>query len=159
MTLKELRKQKKLTQIECAKYLGIPVRTYQNYETDESKSTSMKYEFMIQKLEKFGFIDETHGILTVQQIKDICSDIFANYEIEYCYLFGSYAKGKATELSDVDLLISTPISGIRFFDLVESIREGLKKKVDVLNYEQLNNNPELINEILKDGVKIYPRNS
>ena len=159
MTLKELRKQKKLTQIECAKYLGIPVRTYQNYETDESKSTTMKYEFMIQKLEKFGFIDETHGILTVQQIKDICSDIFANYEIEYCYLFGSYAKGKATESSDVDLLISTPISGIRFFDLVESIREGLKKKVDVLNYEQLNNNPELINEILKDGVKIYPRNS
>ena len=159
MTLKELRKQKKLTQIECAKYLGIPVRTYQNYETDESKSTSMKYEFMIQKLEKFGFIDETHGILTVQQIKDICSDIFANYEIEYCYLFGSYAKGKATESSDVDLFISTPISGIRFFDLVESIREGLKKKVDVLNYEQLNNNPELINEILKDGVKIYPRNS
>ena len=159
MTLKELRKQKKLTQIECAKYLGIPVRTYQNYETDESKSTSMKYEFMIQKLEKFGFIDETHGILTVQQIKDICSDIFANYEFEYCYLFGSYAKGKATESSDVDLLISTPISGIRFFDLVESIREGLKKKVDVLNYEQLNNNPELINEILKDGVKIYPRNS
>ena len=159
VTLKELRKQKKLTQIECAKYLGIPVRTYQNYETDESKSTSMKYEFMIQKLEKFGFIDETHGILTVQQIKDICSDIFANYEIEYCYLFGSYAKGKATESSDVDLLISTPISGIRFFDLVESIREGLKKKVDVLNYEQLNNNPELINEILKDGVKIYPRNS
>ena len=155
MTLKELRKQKKLTQIECAKYLGIPVRTYQNYETDESKSTSMKYEFMIQKLEKYGFIDETHGILTVQQIKDICSDIFANYEIEYCYLFGSYAKGKATELSDVDLLISTPISGIRFFDLVESIREGLKKKVDVLSREQLNNNPELINEILKDGVKIY----
>lgn len=155
VTLKELRKQKKLTQIECAKYLGIPVRTYQNYETDESKSTSMKYEFMIQKLEKYGFIDETHGILTVQQIKDICSDIFANYEIEYCYLFGSYAKGRATELSDVDLLISTPISGIRFFDLVESIREGLKKKVDVLSYEQLNNNPELINEILKYGVKIY----
>ena len=43
-------------------------------------------------------------------------------------------------------------------ELVESIREGLKKKVDVLNYEQLNNNPELINEILKDGVKIYPHN-
>ena len=32
MTLKQLRKQKKLTQVECAKYLGIPVRTYQNYE-------------------------------------------------------------------------------------------------------------------------------
>ena len=34
MTLKELRKKKKLTQAACAKYLGIPLRTYQNYETD-----------------------------------------------------------------------------------------------------------------------------
>lgn len=87
------------------------------------------------------------------------SEIFDKYEVEYCYLSGSCAKGQTTESSDVDLLISTSISGIHFFDLVESIREGLKKKVDVLSCEQLNNNPELINEILKDGVKIYPRNS
>ena len=155
MTLKELRKQKKLTQIECAKYLGIPVRTYQNYETDESKSSSMKYAFMMQKQEQYGFVDETHGILSVQQIKDACNDVFGDLDIEYCYLFGSYAKGKASEVSDVDLLISTPISGMRFYDLVENLREKLQKKVDVLNREQLNNNPDLINEILKDGVKIY----
>lgn len=155
MTLRELRKQKKMTQVECAKYLGIPVRTYQNYESDQSKSSSMKYAFMMQKLEQYGFIDETHGVLSVQQIKEICSGVFDDFDIEYCYLFGSYAKGKATETSDVDLLISTPISGIRFFDMIEIIRERLKKKVDVLNREQLNNNPDLINEILKDGVKIY----
>lgn len=155
MTLKQLRKQKNLTQAECAKYLGIPVRTYQNYETDESKTASMKYAFMIQKLEQYGFVDETHGILSVQQIKDICTDIFTDIDVEYCYLFGSYAKGKATETSDVDLLISASISGMLFFDLVERLREGLKKKVDVLNREQLNNNPELINEILKDGIKVY----
>ena len=100
-------------------------------------------------------MDETHGILTVDEIKNICSSIFENYNIDYCYLFGSYAKGKATEVSDVDLLISTPISGMRFYDLVETIREALQKKVDVLNREQLNENLELINEILKDGIKIY----
>lgn len=155
MTLKELRKQKKMTQIECAKYLGIPVRTYQNYENDESKSDSMKYSFMMQKLEGYGFVDETHGILSIEQIKDICKDIFKDFDIEYCYLFGSYAKGKANETSDVDLLISTPISGMGFYDLIEAVREGLKKKVDVLNREQLNENPDLVNEILKDGVKIY----
>ena len=38
---------------------------------------------------------------------NICSSVFGNYSIDYCYLFGSYAKGKATEVSDVDLLIST----------------------------------------------------
>lgn len=155
MTLKELRKQKKMTQIECAKYLGIPVRTYQNYETDESKASSMKYAFMMQKLEAYGFVDETHGILSVEQITDVCKNVFSDYDIEYCYLFGSYAKGKATEQSDVDLLIATSISGMRFYDLVESVREGLKKKVDVLKSEQLNGNPDLMNEILKDGIKIY----
>lgn len=155
MTLKELRKKHKLTQVECAKYLGIPVRTYQNYETDETKMGSIKYSYMLQKLQEYGFVDETHGVLTVEQITDICTNIFNDLEIEYCYLFGSYAKGSATETSDVDLLISTPVSGMGFYDLVETIREGLKKNVDVLNKEQLNENPNLINEILKDGVKIY----
>lgn len=155
MTLKELRKSKKLTQAACAAYLGIPLRTYQNYETDETKADSMKYAYMVQKLENYGFIDETHGILTLEQITEICSAVFRNLNIEYCYLFGSYAKGNATELSDVDLLISTPISGMKFYDLVEALREKLKKKVDILNREQLNDNPELVNEILKDGIKIY----
>ena len=155
MNLRELRKKKKITQAECAKYLGIPLRTYQNYETDESKSDSIKYAFMMQKLEKYGLVDETHGVLSIEQIKDICTAIFQNIDIEYCYLFGSYAKGKATGSSDVDLLISTTVSGMRFYDLVEALREGLQKKVDVLNREQLNNNSGLIDEILKDGIKIY----
>ena len=100
-------------------------------------------------------MDETHGILTVEQIKKNCSSVFENYSIDYCYLFGSYAKGKATEVSDVDLLIATSITGMQFYDLVENIREALHKKVDVLNREQLNANPELIDEILKDGIKIF----
>ena len=155
MTLKDLRKEKRLTQAACAKYLGIPLRTYQNYETDASKVDSMKYAFMLQKLEVYGFVDETHGILKKEQIKDICIAVFEKYEIEYCYLFGSYAKGTATENSDVDLLIATPISGMKFYDLVEALREALHKKVDVLNREQLNDNLELMHEILKDGIKIY----
>ena len=155
MTLKELRKNKKLTQAECAKYLEIPLRTYQNYETDISKQNTIKYNFMMQKLELYGYMDEEHGVLTIQKIKEICTDVFVTFDVEYCYLFGSYAKGKATEKSDVDLLISTSVTGIKFFDLVEALREALKKKVDVLNQEQINNNPDLVKEILKDGIKIY----
>ena len=128
MMLRELRKQKKLTQAECAKYLGVPLRTYQNYETDAAKRTSIKYLYMLEKLEQYGFVDEDHGILSIQKIKDVCTDVFADYDIEYCYLFGSYAKGKATETSDVDLLIGTSVSGIHFYGLVEAIREGLHKR-------------------------------
>lgn len=155
VTLRELRKKSGMTQVECAKYLGVPIRTYQNYETDESKASSIKYMYMAEKLEKYGYVDETHGILTQKQIRDKCSAIFADFDVEYCYLFGSYARGEADEESDVDLLISTSLSGISFFDLVESIREGLKKKVDVLNSKQIYDNPKLLEEILQDGVKIY----
>ena len=133
------------------------MRTYQNYENDPNKQDSIKYEYMMEKLDKYDFVDENHGILTVQKIKDICNGVLSSYDVEYCYLFGSYAKGVAKEDSDVDLLISTSISGIGFYDLVETLREGLKKKVDVLNIEGLNNNLELINEILKDGIKIMDK--
>jgi len=155
MTLKELRKQKKLTQKACAEYLGIPLRTFQNYETDEKKRTTIKYQYMMEKLEQYGYVDEGHGVLTTEKIRAICSEVFSEKEISYCYLFGSYAKGAATEGSDVDLLISTPISGMAFYDLVESLRDALHKKVDVVMREQLTNNPDLIDEILKYGVKIY----
>lgn len=155
MTLKQLRKQKNLTQKACAAYLGVPMRTYQDYENDAQKQTSMKYQFMLQKLEQYGSLDETHGILTLEQIKTTCAQVFDGREISYCYLFGSYAKGKATAHSDVDLLVSTPISGMRFYDLVEELREKLCKQVDVLNQEQLKDNLPLVEEILKDGVKIY----
>ena len=154
-SLRDLRKLNNLTQKECASYLGMPLRTYQNYETDSRKENSIKYKYIYDKLKQLNFIYETHGILKLEQIKEICTDIFSKYDVEFCYLFGSYAKDKATENSDVDLLISTSITGINFYDLVETIREGLRKKVDVLPIEQLKNNLELTKEILKDGIKIY----
>ena len=155
MTLKSLRKQKRLTQAACAAYLGVPLRTYQNYESDAMKQDSLKYAYMMQKLDRYGFIDEEHGVLSIQKIKDVCKNVFTNCDVAYCYLFGSYAKGKATETSDVDLLISTTVSGMQFYDLVEELREKLHKKVDLLNFEQLADNLELVNEVLKDGIKIY----
>ena len=75
--------------------------------------------------------------------------------MEYCYLFGSYAKGKATEKSDVDLLVAMPVDGMIFFELIEVLREQLKKKIDLLDIAQLENNPALVQEILRDGIKIY----
>lgn len=39
--------------------------------------------------------------------------------------------------------------------MVEELRNKLHKKVDALDVNQLNNNLDLIQEVLKDGVKIY----
>ena len=155
MELKELRIEKGLTQSQCANFLGIPLRTYSRYENDENKKNSIKYQFMMDKLSEYGFIDEEHGVLTLEQIKNTCTNVFKNYDVDFCYLFGSYSKRKANEKSDVDLLISTNITGIKFFGLVEELRENLKKKVDLVDIHQLNNNEALIKEILKDGIRIY----
>ena len=58
-------------------------------------------------------------------------------------------------MSDVDLLISTNVKGLKFYGLVEEIRASLHKKVDVLDMNQLKDNIELTEEIFKDGIKIY----
>ena len=155
MSLKELRKSKKLTQKQCAEYLEIPLRTYINYENDAEKEGTLKYRYMMEKLSGFGIIDEENGILAIDSISEICARVFDDYPVKFCYLFGSYAKGKATGKSDVDLLVSTDIGGLAFFEMTEALRQKLNKKVDVLHIDQLKNNFELLQEILKDGVKIY----
>lgn len=100
-------------------------------------------------------LDEEHGILSMEDIIKKCADVFQDYNVNYCYLFGSYAKGKAGESSDVDLLISSDAKGLKFYEMVERLREALHKKVDALDHKQLLKNEALLNEVLKDGVKIY----
>lgn len=153
--LKKLRLQKKLTQQETAKRIGISLRSYIMYENDQERENTPKYRFLIQELAKLNLVDESHGILAIDDIKNICAEVFAAYPVDFCYLFGSYAKGKAKEESDVDLLVAADITGLRFYGMAELLREGLHKKVDLLDIKQLVNNEELIREVLKGGIKIY----
>ena len=153
--LKELRIEKGLTQQETAEFLGVSLRSYKSYENDKEKRDTIKYKYMVEQLMKINFIDEEHGVLTVEDIKKKCSKVLLKYDVAFCYLFGSYAKGKETPVSDVDLLISTDVSGLSFFGMVEELRTALRKRVEVLDMNQLKENPELTEEILKDGGKIY----
>ena len=54
MTLKELRISKGLNQAQCAEYLGMSTRNYQNYENDASKANTARYHAIYQKLESYG---------------------------------------------------------------------------------------------------------
>ena len=155
MAIKELRIAKGLTQKETAALTGIPLRTYKNYENDPKKFGSIKYNYIVDTLNRYGFVDETHGILTTEEIAEKVSFVLNQYDVDYCILFGSYAKGVAHEKSDVDLLLSTSITGLKFFGIVEALKAELHKNVDVLDINQLLNNAELTNEILKEGIRIY----
>lgn len=156
-TIKELRKRKGFTQQEASAFTGIPLRTYKVYENDAGKVGSIKYAYIVEKLEEAGRVDETHGVLSVSDIVCGCSTVFEKYEVDYCILFGSYARGTATDESDIDLVISSKETGLQFFGIIEELRETLHKKLDLLDLDQLTDNKELIDEVLKYGKKVYEK--
>lgn len=156
MTLKEIRTSYGITQAEAASSVGVPRRTYIRYEKNNDQS-NLKYQRIVELLKEKYEISETKGIYSLDQLKEIINRVFKDYksDITFCYLFGSYAKGYAKEESDVDVCINTKLSGFKFVGLVEKLHQALKKNVDVIRFNDLNNNLELINEIMKDGIKIY----
>ena len=62
MTLKELRISKGLNQAQCAEYLGMSTRNYQNYENDAAKANTARYHAIYQKLERYGQSDVTAAV-------------------------------------------------------------------------------------------------
>ena len=158
MTLKELRTKYKISQLEAARILGIPERTYRRYESDENYGSVFKRNAFISILNEHLEITEEKGLLTIEQIKEKVSILFnTEYkgQIDFCYLFGSYAKGVANEKSDVDLYVFSSLTGVRFVGLIERLRQTLHKKIDLIRSSELSNNIELVNEIMKGGIKIY----
>ena len=155
MKLKEIRTSKNLTQSEAANILSVSVRSYKDYENVVEKANTPKYHYLCDILAKYNTLDEEHGLLKLEFIKEKVKIIFDKYNVNFCYLFGSYAKGYANPKSDVDLLIDAEITGLDFYGLVEELREELHKKIDLLKLNQLEKNLQLTREILKDGIKIY----
>ena len=76
----------------------------------------------------------TTKIYSIVDIKNMVYEILANTEVEKAILFGSYAKNKPTKNSDIDILIDSKgkIRGLKFFAIVDKIREKLDKEVDVI---------------------------
>ena len=151
MELKELRKQLGLTQPEAASILKIPFRTYCRYEDEEQYKGTFKYNQMISLLSDYA--DKV--ILSIDLIKNTVADICKKYDVDSVYLFGSYAKNKATSESDIDLMIVSRIEGIEYYQLLNELETRLRKKIDLLRLETAIQNVKLMNEILIDGVKIY----
>lgn len=154
-SLKDLRKSKRLTQSQAAGFLDISLRSYKNYENDSKRIKTSKYAKYCEQLRSYRSVDETHGILSLEDIIEIVSSVLSKRDVNFCYLFGSYAKNRANPLSDVDLIIDTPITGLKFYGLIEELRQSLGKVVDLLKINQLLDNENLLRNVLKEGIKIY----
>ena len=158
MELRDLRTNYDLSQKKAADIVGMPLRTYIRYEEDDNYGDSLKRKAIVEAINDCCEITEEKGILTVGQIKATVEELLNKEfkdKVEFCYLFGSYAKGYATEKSDVDLCISTELSGLEFAGLSERLRESLHKNIDLIRLSNLKDNIQLVNEIMKGGIKIF----
>ena len=85
-----------------------------------------------------------------EKIIEICE----RNDIEFCALFGSFARGEADENSDIDLLVrfSKP-KGIDWIDAALEIEDTLGRKVDLVTEKSLH--PLIRDSVLKDLQVIY----
>lgn len=157
MTLREYRQQYNLSLKDASNISNIPLRTYIRYEQNENYGSKLKRKAIEEAIKDKYEIREDKGILELKTIENICNSVFKKHlgEVDFCYLFGSYAKGYARETSDVDLLVSTNLSGIKFVGLIEELRIALNKRVDLIRLKDISGNLDLLKEIMMDGQKIY----
>jgi hypothetical protein len=94
-------------------------------------------------------------IYTLSELKMILTPVFTEHGVKKAILFGSYAKGLATERSDVDLLVDSGLRGLAFFGLLENVVSALNTPVDLIDVTQVEKNSEVDREIQRSGVSIY----
>ena len=94
-------------------------------------------------------------ILTVPQIKKVVATVCRKYGVKSAYLFGSYAKAKATESSDVDLIVD--IDNMKkyrdYYHFCDALEKGLGKDVDVTAESGMR--PGFYDMIKNDRVLLY----
>ena len=153
--LREKRKQLGLTQIEAARACGVSRRTYQTYE--EKQIMNATFEELRKRLEDDGILDGSNFICSVKYIRRVCGEVFSTMypEVKAAYLFGSYARGEATGKSDIDILVVIPPIGMKYYGIAVDLEERLNKKIDLHTHRQLLESEPFLEQVLKDGIKIY----
>ena len=101
---------------------------------------------------------------TIQEIKSKVLPILVKYRIPAMYLFGSYARGDATEDSDLDFLIDTTgtelTSLLRLGALYCDLEETFQKPIDlitvrsIMQESSMESDIDFRNTVLKERVRL-----
>lgn len=90
-------------------------------------------------------------IYTLDEIKTIIAPIAQKYRIPRVYLFGSYARGTATENSDLDFIIDTAGTGLKSLlslsALYMELEETFQKSIDLVTINSLKQPAQMPSEI------------
>lgn len=104
-------------------------------------------------------------IYTLEQLKELIAPIAEEYQLAAVYLFGSYARGTATESSDVDLLVDTTGTSLTSLfalgALYCDLEDALQKRVDLITISALQQLAQMPSEqdfrqtVMRERVKLY----
>ena len=89
--------------------------------------------------------------LDIKQIIEICRQ----HDVSWLGVFGSVARGEATEESDVDLLVrfAKPVSLLSHITVEDRLADALGRKVDLVTEEALS--PYIRDQVMRDLKVIY----
>jgi predicted nucleotidyltransferase len=105
------------------------------------------------------------AVYSIEEISKMIEPIAVEYQIPAIYLYGSYARGEATDKSDIDVLIDRTNSKIKtLFDLgglCEDLTDIFNKKIDITTtYALMEHNNDayyksLLSNVMWERVLVY----
>ena len=98
----------------------------------------------------------SEAVLSLNKIKEIVKPIALKYQVKEIYLFGSYARGEATDESDLDFLVfgCENFKYTMIFSLAEELREAFQKNVDVFEIHEVNQQSVFYDTIMKERLLV-----
>jgi predicted nucleotidyltransferase len=96
-------------------------------------------------------------MLSIEEIQSCIIPVVKKYPIEKVILFGSYARGDASEISDVDLVVDSRgrLRNRKIFALGGELLDVLPVKVDVYDILEIANPSAMYENIQEEGLIIY----
>lgn len=93
----------------------------------------------------------------ITDIQSLLEPIFCLYGISRAVVFGSIAKGTATEKSDLDLLVDSKLRGLEFVGFMEAVHQAVGMPVDMFDVTHIEKDSRIDREIRATGVTIYEK--
>ena len=103
--------------------------------------------------------------LYIQEIQNRVAPVAEKYGIKAVFLFGSYAKGTASEKSDIDLLVDTSGTALRSLlalgTFYNDLEAALGKKIDLITIRALEQKAQMPSEaafretVMKEREALY----
>ncbi len=159
--IQTVRENLELTQVELSKILNIPVKTIRNWEQNIRVPSDYIVELIIDRIlrqqREETLKNNDDYIPSFLTIKDKVKNVVSLYNIDKVYLYGSYAKGTETSISDIDLYMISDIDDLDYFGVIEDLRNSLNKKIDLLSNKTIKKDSQIEKEIIRTGILIYER--